>query len=90
MTKNWGAGAGFNKGCRQQDEENSGWLKYTKMLESKLKTNQIQVITGDNCLQFSVIFNVYFCAFPSTFHKKLSTNINLTLLMRTKLLCFLS
>ena len=25
-----------------------------KMLKNKLKTNQIQVITGDNCLQFSV------------------------------------
>ena len=41
-----------------------------KILKSKLKNNQIQVITGDNCLQFPVIFNVYCCAFPSTFHKK--------------------
>ena len=41
-----------------------------KILKSKLKNNQIQVITGDNCLQFPVFFNVYCCAFPSTFHKK--------------------
>ena len=48
------------------------------MLKSKLKTNQIRIIAGDNCLQLSVIFSVYSCTFPSTFHKKLSTNISLT------------
>ena len=47
LTKNWGAGAGLNKSWRQQDEENSGWWKYMKMLKRKLKANQIQVITCD-------------------------------------------
>ena len=54
LTKNWGAGAGFKKSWRQQDQENSVCWKYMKMLKNKLKTNQIQVITGDNCLEFSV------------------------------------
>ena len=52
LTKNWGTGAGLNRSWRQQDKENSGWWKYMKMLKRKLKANQIQVITCDNCLHF--------------------------------------
>ena len=69
LTKNWGAGAGLNKSWRQQDEENSGWWKYMKMLKLKLKANQIQVITCDNCLHFQ---------------KKRLTNINLSLFNNEK------
>ena len=52
LTKNWGTGAGLNKSWRQQDEENSEWWKYMKMLKRKLKANQIQVINAKTLDQY--------------------------------------
>ena len=80
-----GTRAEFNKSWLQQDEENSGCWKYTKMLKSKLKTNQIQVITGEIVCNF-MLFSMWIAVnFQVSSTKKLLTNINLTLSMRTRI-----